>query len=94
MFFSSSICVTKNKHLFTTYNQIHNVHTQYKTNLYPPIANLTKLSKGVYYSKIKIFNSLPHEIKDLANEIVQFWNALMRFLLINSFFNSEENFNY
>jgi hypothetical protein len=68
--FSLSIFVVKNKHLFTTNNQIHNVHTQYKTNLHTPIANITKFQKGVYYSRIKIFNSLPHEIKDLANEIM------------------------
>jgi hypothetical protein len=68
--------------------------TRYKTNLHPPAANLTKFQKGVYYPGIKIFNSLPHEIKDLANETIQFWNALKRFLLINSFYNSEEYFNY
>ena len=66
------------------------------TNLHPPTANLTKFQKGVYYSGIKIiFNNLPHNIKDLGNEIVLmftqlyeivlFWNALKRFLLINSF---------
>jgi len=65
-----------------------------KTNLHPPIANLTKFQKGVYYSGIKTFNNLPHDIKDLANEITLFWNALKRFLLINSFYNSEEYFNY
>jgi hypothetical protein len=47
---------------------------------------LTKLQMGVYYSEIKIFNNLPHAIKDLANEITLFWNALNRFLLINSFY--------
>jgi len=36
-------------------------------------------------SGIKIFNNLPHDIKDLANETTLFWNALKRFLLINSF---------
>jgi hypothetical protein len=63
-------------------------------NLHPPIANLTKFQKGVYYSWIKIFNNLPHDIKDLGNEITLFRNALIRFLLINSFYNSEEYFNY
>jgi len=88
-----SICY-KNKHLFYTNNQIHSIHTRFKTNLHPPTANLTKCQKGVYYSAIKIFNNLPHNIKDLANEIVLFWNALKRFLLINSFYNSKEYFNY
>ena len=56
--------------------------------------DLTKFQKGPYYSGIKIFNNLPHGIKDLANEITLFWNALKRFLLVNSFYNSEEYFNY
>ena len=45
----------------------------------------TKFQKGVYYSGIKIFNNLPHNIKDLANETKLFRNALKRFLLSNSF---------
>jgi len=86
--------VIKNKHLFTTNYQAHSVHTRFKTNLHPPTANLTKFQKGVYYSGIKIFNDLPHNIKDLANETKLFWNALKRFLLSNSFYNTEEYFNY
>jgi len=75
-------------------SQIHSVHTRFKINLHPPIANLAKFQKGVYYSGIKIFNNLPHDIKDLANEITLFRNALKSILLINSFCNSEEYFNY
>jgi len=84
----------KNKHLFYTNNQIHSIHTRSKTNLHPPTANLTEFQKAVYYSTIKIFNNLPHNIRDLANEIILFRNALKRFLLINSFYNSKECFNY
>jgi hypothetical protein len=91
--FSLSIFVIKNKHLYNTNNHIHNVHTRFKTNLHPPIANLTKFQKG-YYSGIKMFNNLPHDIKDIANKITLFRNALKRFLLINSFYNSKEYFNY
>ena len=91
--FSISIFVIKSKHLFYTNNKIHSILTRFKSNLHPPTANLTKFQKGVYYSAIKIFNNLPHNIKDIANEIVLFWNALKRFLLINSFYNSKEYFN-
>ena len=70
------------------------IKTRFKTNLHPPTANLTKFQKGVYYSGIKMFNNLPHNIKDLANEITLFQIALKRFFLINSFHNSEEYFNY
>ena len=67
--------VIKNKHLFYTNNQIYSIHTRFKTNLHPPTANLTKFQKGVYYSAIKIFNNLPHENKDLVNDILPFRNA-------------------
>jgi hypothetical protein len=92
--FSLSIFVIKNKHLFFTNCQIHGVHTRFKTKLRPPIANSTKFQKGVYYSGIKVFNNLPHNIKDLANESKLFRNYLKRFLLSNSFYNREEYFNY
>jgi len=91
--FSISIFVIK-KHLFYTNNQIHSIHTRFKTNLHPPTANLAKFQKAVHYSAIKIFNNLPHNIKDLANEIAPFQNALKRFLLMNSFYNNKEYFNY
>ena len=91
--FSISVFFIKNKHLFYTNNQIHSIPTRFKTNLHPPTATLTKFQKGLYYSAIEIFNNLPHNIKNLANEIVLFWNALKRFLLINSFYNSIEYFN-
>jgi hypothetical protein len=86
--------VIKNKHLFSTNYQTHSVNKRYKTNLHLPIANLTKFQKGTYYSGIKIFNNLPHNIKYLANETKLFWNALKRFLLIHYFYNSEEYFNF
>jgi len=90
--YSISIFVIKNKHLFYTSNQIHSIHIRFKTTLHPPTANLTKFQKGVYYSAIKIFSNLPHEIKDL--DILPFQNALKRFLLANSFYNSKAYFNY
>jgi hypothetical protein len=55
--FSLSIFVMKTKHLYNTNNQIHSVHTRFKTNLHPPIANLTKFQKKVYYSGIKILTT-------------------------------------
>jgi len=91
---SISIFVIKNKHLFYTNSQIRSMHTRLKTKLHPPTDNLKKFQKGMYYSAFKIFNNLPHEIKDLANDILLFRNALKRFLLANSFYNRKEYFNY
>ena len=91
---SISMFVIKNKHLFRMNNQIHSIHTRFTTNLHPPTAHLTKFQKGVYYSAIKIFNNLPHDIKDLANEVIPFWKTLRRFLLIHSFYKNDEYFSY
>jgi hypothetical protein len=66
---------------------------RFKTNLHPPIANMTKFQKGVYYSGIKIFNNLTPNIKDLATKITPFQKALKRFLLTNSFYNCDKYFN-
>jgi hypothetical protein len=55
--FSISVFVIKNKHLFYINNQIHSIHTRFKTNLHPPTANLTKFQKAVYFSAIKILTT-------------------------------------
>jgi hypothetical protein len=47
---------------------------------------MTKFQKGVYYSGINIFNTLPHNIKDLSGDIKMFQNTLKRFLLTNFFY--------
>jgi len=70
--FSISIFSIKNEHLFYTNNQIHCIHTRFKTNLHPPTANLTKFQKGVHFSAIKIFNNLPHNIRHSANQTALF----------------------
>jgi vesicle coat complex subunit len=52
---SVSICVTQNKHLYTTNQEMYNVNTRYKTNLHPPISNISKYQKGPHYSRIKFY---------------------------------------
>jgi len=48
-------------------NENHNIDTRQRNNLHLPQANLTIYQKGVYYSGIKIFNNLPLEIKNVAD---------------------------
>ena len=64
--------VVKNKDLYTTKQEIHNITTRSYTNLHPPVCNLTLFQKGAYYSGIKLFNHLPLKIKSLSNEIKLF----------------------
>ena len=82
-----------NKHLFTKILEVHNHNTRSGNNFHLPITNLTKYQKGAHFAGIKIFNHLPTRIKCVANEIQVFKLALNRFLLPNSFYSIEEDFN-
>ena len=61
--FSLLLFVIKNKELFTTNNEIHNIYTRQYLNFHQPSANLTKYQTQVYYMSHKIFNFLPICIK-------------------------------
>jgi hypothetical protein len=63
-----------------------------KNNLHLPQANLTIYKKGAYYSGIKIFNNLPLEIKNVADNQKKFKTALKIFLYTYSFYTLEEYF--
>ena len=56
---SALLFVVKNKDLFTSNQEIHNISTRCNKNLHPPVCNLTVFQKGVYFSGIKLFNHLP-----------------------------------
>jgi hypothetical protein len=58
------------------------------------VLHLTKAQKGVYYSAIKIYNSLPQIIKKLSVDANKFKVTLKKFLLINSFYSLDEYFAY
>jgi hypothetical protein len=57
-----------------------------------PQANLTIYQKGAYYSGIKIFNDLPLEIKNFADNQKKFKTALKKILYTYSFYTLEEYF--
>jgi len=86
--------VVKNKDLFTTNHEIHNINTRSNINLHPPVCNLTIFQKGVYLYGIKLFNHLPLKIKSLSNEIKLFKPALKMFLNLHSFYSIGENLEY
>ena len=64
--------VVKNKDLYTTNQENHNINTRSNINLHPPVCNLTVFQTGAYFSGIKLFNHLPLKIKNLSNEIKLF----------------------
>jgi len=55
--------VSNNKEQYFANSEIHNINTRHTSNLHLPRAYLNIYQKGIYYSGIKIFNSLPRDIK-------------------------------
>jgi len=82
--------VVQNKNLFLTNNENHNLDTRQRNNLYLPQTNLTIYQKGAYYSRMKIFNNLLIEIKNVAGNQKKFKIALKKCLHIYSFYTIEE----
>jgi hypothetical protein len=92
--FSVLLFVVKNKDLYTTNQEMHNINTKSNINLHPPVFNFTVFEKGAYFSGINLFNYLPLKIKSLWNEIKLFKPALKRFLNVHSFYSVEEYFEH
>jgi len=107
--YSLLLFIIKNKHLFTTNNEIHDYNTRNINNLHPNIINLTKFKKGPYTMYIKVFNHLPQSLKDsiqnptnhlpqsLKDSIqnpTQFKYLLKRFLYQHSFYSMQEYFDF
>jgi hypothetical protein len=90
--FSLFLFVAKNRDLYESNSEIHNVNTRYSSDLHTPMANLATFQKGPYYFGIKLFNHLPTSIKKSSHDINKFRSTLKNFLLINSFYSLEEYF--
>jgi ABC-type transporter Mla maintaining outer membrane lipid asymmetry ATPase subunit MlaF len=82
--------LVQNKNLYLTNIDNHNIDTRQKDNLYLPQATLTIYQNGAHYSGIKIFNNLPLEIKNVAENPKKFKTALKQFLYTHSFYTLEE----
>jgi len=66
--YSVLLLVVKNKDLYSTNQEIHNINARSNINLHLPVCNLTLFHTGAYFSGIKLFNHLPPRIKSLSNE--------------------------
>jgi hypothetical protein len=76
--------------IFTPNSDIHTKNTINKSNLFLPQTRLTKYKKGAYFAGIKIFNHLPQKIKKLSDNTNKFRRELKKFLLLGSFYSTEE----
>jgi len=83
----------KNKHLFTTNNEIHKYKTRNYLNFHLPTVNLTKFYKGPYISGTKAFNHLPRHTKVLVYDMKCFKLSLKRFYVIILFIQLKNTMN-
>jgi len=72
--------VVNNQELFQTNSAIHSVNTRSRDHLHRPTANFSFFQKSAYYAGIKIFDSLPSNLRSLMNKKTQFKVALKRYL--------------
>jgi len=92
--FSLILFAVKNKHLFTSSNEIHTCKTGNYLNFHLPTVNLTKFCKGPYISETKAFSHLPRHIKILDSDMKCFKLSLKGFLCHHSFFSVEEYYEH
>jgi len=78
--FSLLVFVAKNRDLFLSSSEIHDINTCNNYNLHLPTTNLTLVQKGVLYSGSKIYNHLPFHINTLSNDLKHFKSTLKSFL--------------
>ena len=88
--FSILLFVAKNKKLFITNYDSHNVKTRQGENLNFPLLQLTIYQKGIYFTGIKIFNKLPSYLKELIGSPKKFKRILKKYLVSHCFYNLEE----
>jgi hypothetical protein len=73
--------VVNNQEHFQKNSAIHSVNTTNREHLHRPTVNLSSFQKSAYYAGIKIFNSLPSNLRSLMNKQTQFKITLETYLL-------------
>jgi len=76
--------IIDNPNNFQTVAEVYGLYTRSKNQLFIPNTNLRGVQKGITYSSIKIYNSLPINILSLKNDRKRFKNELHRYLVGNS----------
>ena len=84
--------VVNNRSYFIPNSAYHDSNTRHKNDFHLPQATLAMYQKGVYYSGVKVFNSLPRTLKDLSSKPRKFKTALKHFLQTHSFYSLDEFF--
>jgi len=61
--------IAKNRDLFESNSEIHNIDTRFSSDLHTPTANLTTFQTGPFYIGIKVFYHIPTSIKTTSHDI-------------------------
>jgi hypothetical protein len=69
-------------------------NTRYGSDFHYPVSNLALYQKSTYFLGLKVFNSLPFDIKDKVHDIKEFKRLIKNFLYCNTFCTLEEYFNH
>lgn len=85
--------VIDNKGHFRRNSEIHHINTRNKSSLHQPLSNLSIYQKGAYYTGIRVFNSLPPQIRELSHNRHHFKHILKEFFYTHSFYTLDEYFN-
>jgi hypothetical protein len=86
---SLMIFVLSNTNKFQANNSVYMINTRSNDPLHIPITHLSSHQRGVYYSGVKLFNTLLTNISDLKNDKNQF-RIVLRSYLLNSFYSIDE----
>ena len=89
----SLLFVIDNKGHFRRNSEIHHINTRNKSSLHQPLSNLSIYQKGAYYTGIRVFNSLPPQIREISHNRHHFKHILKEFLYTHSFYTLDEYFN-
>jgi hypothetical protein len=84
--YSLMLFVLKKMDNYQTNSSIHTINTRCKNQLHRPVANLSSFQKGVFYSGLRIFNSLPSIIFECQNNKSHFRAALRKYLVAHWFY--------
>ena len=86
--------MNKNRELFLSNSEIHEINTRYNQNLHMPSTNLTLVQKVVLYSGSEIYSHLPLSIKAHSNDAKRFKATLKRYLIEHVFYSLDEYYQF
>jgi hypothetical protein len=86
--------VANNIHLYETCADVHGSNIRQNADFYQPSTRPSISQTGTFHIGIKIFISLPSEIKDLIHNVIQLKNDSKFFFYLNSFYTIQGYYDY